>query len=208
MKLHKTRLMKVAGITAVVLSAGLGMLAPAWGQSSPARGTAGMGAGNAALTKDIAAARVATAKYATNLAKAQADGYQILTMEVPGMGFHFVNPNISGFDIRKPPILVYEHTGANRWQLGALEWVFTSVPKTPPLPNATFGSFPAGCHYKDGTFVPEPTQADCPTTAPGTGAAFFFFHPKLITMHFWIWYPNPAGLFSSTNPLVAPFDGG
>src|SRR5262249_60259291 len=80
--------------------------------------------------------------------------------------------------------------------------------KTPPLPNATFGSFPAGCHYKDGTFVPEPTQADCPTTAPGTGAAFFFFHPKLITMHFWIWYPNPAGLFSSTNPLVAPFDGG
>jgi hypothetical protein len=24
----------------------------------------------------------------------------------------------------------------------------------------------------------------------------------------WIWYPNPAGLYSSTNPLVAPFNGG
>jgi hypothetical protein len=29
-----------------------------------------------------------------------------------------------------------------------LEWVFTSEPKTPPLPNATFGFFPAACHYK------------------------------------------------------------
>jgi hypothetical protein len=81
--MHKTRLMNVAGITAVVLSAALGLLAPAWGQSSPATSTARMGSGNAALTKDIAVARVATAKYATNLAKAQADGYQILTMEMP-----------------------------------------------------------------------------------------------------------------------------
>ena len=126
------------------------------------------------------------------------------------MGFHFVNPNISGaFDVTKPPILVYEHTGpGDQWQLGALEWVFTSIPKNPPLPNATFGFFPAACHYQDGTFVPEPRQADCPTTAPGTGAPFFFWHPKLYTMHFWIWYPNPAGLYSSMNPQVAPFNGG
>lgn len=123
-------------------------------------------------------------------------------------GFHFVNPNISGgFDVTKPPILVYEHTGG-KWQFGALEWVFTSIPKNPPLPNATFGFFPAACHYVDGAFVPEPSQADCPTTAPGTGAAFFFWHPKLYAMHFWIWYPNPAGLYSGMNPLVAPFNGG
>ena len=207
--MRKTRMVRLAGVTAVVLSAGLWVLVPAWGQSSSAKGMAGMsGTANAALTKDIAAARVATAKYATNLAAAQADGYQILTKEIPGMGFHFVNPNISGFDVTKPPILVYEHTGGNTWQLGALEWVFTSIPKNPPLPNATFGSFPAACHYVDGTFVPEPSQADCPTTAPGTGAAFFFWHPKLYTMHFWIWYPTPAGLYSGMNPLVAPFNGG
>jgi hypothetical protein len=24
----------------------------------------------------------------------------------------------------------------------------------------------------------------------------------------WVWYPNPAGLYSSTNPLVAPFNAG
>jgi hypothetical protein len=224
MKMQKTRMMRLAGVTAVVLSAGLWALVPAWGQSSQAKVMAGMGStgtvalakdmagmggtGNAALTKDIAAARVATAKYATNLAAAKADGYQILTKEIPGMGFHFVNmKNLSGFDLTKPQILVYEHTGS-KWQLGALEWVFTSSPKNPPLPNATFGTFPAACQYVDGTFVPEPSQADCPTTAPGTGAAFSFWHPLLYTMHFWIWYPNPAGLYSSMNPQVAPFNGG
>jgi hypothetical protein len=210
MNMRKTRMMRLAGVTAVVLSAGLWALVPAWGQSSSATGMAGMsGTGNAALTKDIAAARVATAKYATNLAAAQADGYTILTKEIPGMGFHFVNTkNLSAFDLTKPQILVYEHTGSNTWQLGALEWVFPSIPKNPPLPNATFGFFPAACHYVDGTFVPEPSQADCPTTAPGTGAAFFLWHPKLYTMHVWVWYPNPAGLYSSMNPQVAPFNGG
>jgi hypothetical protein len=201
--MQKKRMMRLAGVTALVLTAGLWALVPAWGQSSPAKGMAGMSTGNAALTKDIAAARVATAKYATNLAAAQADGCQILTKEIPGMGFHFINTNISGFDVTKPPILVYEHTGA-KWQLGALEWVFPSIPKTPPLPNATFGFFPAACHYKDGTFVTEPSQKDCPATAPETGAAFNLWHPKLYTMHFWIWYPNPAGLYSGMNPLVAP----
>jgi hypothetical protein len=180
--------------------AGMGGTGPGTG---PGTGT---GTGNTALTKDIAAAREATAKYANNLAAAQADGYKIITKMMPNMGYHFLNPGISGFDISKPPILVYEHTG-HRWQLGALEWVFTSIPKTPPLPNATFGFFPAGCHYNDGTFVPEPSQQDCPPTAPGSGASFFFWHPDLYTMHVWVWYPNPAGLYSSTNPLVAPFNG-
>jgi len=27
-------------------------------------------------------------------------------------------------------------------------------------------------------------------------------------MHVWLWYPNPAGLFSGTNPLVTPFNEG
>ena len=210
MKKQKMRLLRLSGITAVVLSAGLWVLIPAWGQTPSAKSMAGMGTGtgNSVLTKEIAQARMATAKYATNLAKAQADGYQIITKMMPNMGYHFLNPGISGFDVRKPPILVYEHTSKNTWQLGALEWVFTSIPKTPPLPNATFGFFPAGCHYNDGTFVPEPTQQDCPATAPGSGAPFFFFHPDLFTMHVWVWYPNPAGLYSSTNPLVAPFNGG
>jgi hypothetical protein len=205
----------LAGLTAAVLSAGLWVLIPAWGGQAPAAqkmagmaGMAGMGTGNGnlALTRDIAEAREATAKYATNLAKAKADGYRIITKMMPNMGFHFLNPSITGFDVRKPPILVYEHTAAG-WQLGALEWVFTSMPKTPPLPNATLGFFPAGCHYDDGTFIPEPAQKDCPKKAP-SGAKFFFWHPDLFTLHVWVWYPNPAGLYSSTNPLVTQFNGG
>jgi hypothetical protein len=174
--------------------------------ATPMRMAGGGGNGDSALTADIAKARVATAKYSTNLAKAKADGYMIITKMMPNMGFHFLNPKVTTFDVTKPDILVYEHAG-DRWQLGALEWVFTKMPKNPPLPNATFGSFPAACHYADGTFIPDSNQKTCPKKAPD-GAKFTFWHPELITMHFWVWYPNPAGLYSSTNPLVTPFNKG
>ena len=162
---------------------------------------------NVKLVHQIAEARLATAKYATNLRRAKADGYGIITPMIPNMGIHFMNPNVQGFDVRKPPILVYEHHG-RQWQLGALEWVFPSMPTTPPLNNATFGFFPAACHYVDGTFVPQSDQSKCPKKSPQSGAAFNFWHPDLFTMHLWIWYPNPAGLYSGTNPLITPFNGG
>jgi hypothetical protein len=159
------------------------------------------------LTQQLATARLATAKYATSLARAKADGYQIITKMMPNMGFHFMNAKIAGFHIRKPQILVYEHTSPKTWQLGALEWVFPKMPASPPLPNATFGSFPAACHYADGTFIPDQRASTCAKKAPD-GAKFTFWHPDLVTMHVWVWYPNPAGLYSSTNPLVAPFNRG
>jgi hypothetical protein len=121
------------------------------------------------------------------------------------MGWHFLNPTIQGFDVTKPPILVYERHG-NTWQLGALEWVFTAKPSTPPLPGATYGSFGAACHYKDGTFVPAASQDACAKRSPESGAAFNFWHPDLVTLHVWLWYPNPAGLYNGTNPYVRPFN--
>ena len=60
---------------------------------------------------------------------------------------------MTGFNVRRPPILVYEHTPEG-WRLGALEWVFTSKPARAPFPGARYGTFPAACHYVDGTFVP------------------------------------------------------
>lgn len=159
------------------------------------------------LAGDVAAARAATAKYVMDLGRAKADGYRIITRMIPDMGWHFMNPSVSGFSVRRPPILVYERR-AGRWQLGALEWVFTSRPKRPPLPGARYGSFAAACHYADGTFVPAGAQSDCAPRSPDTGAAFTFWHPRLVTMHLWIWYPNPAGIFSSMNPLVRPFNDG
>ena len=157
------------------------------------------------LAAQLASARLATANYATSLHAAKADGYQIITPMIPNMGWHYLNPTIQGFDVTKPPILVYERHG-HRWQLGALEWVFTQTPASPPLPGASYGSFPAACHYRDGTFVPARVQELCATRSPQTGAKFNFWHPDLVTLHVWLWYPNPAGLYNGTNPYIRPFN--
>jgi hypothetical protein len=171
----------------------------------PAAGQMGGYGGGASLAGQLAKARVASAKYVTHLGRAKKAGYQQITPEMPGMGYHFLNPSIQGFNVKKPAILVYEHTG-HGWQLGALEWVFTSQPTTPPLPDATFGTFPAACHYVNGQFIPKSSQSACPATH--NGSKFSFWHPLLYTMHVWIWYPNPNGLYASTNPLVTPFNKG
>jgi hypothetical protein len=210
--MHAQRLVRsrrfVAVTAALAMACGtilaLGQRDSAQGAVPPAKTSATAGP---TLTAQLADARLATAKYATNLRAAKNDGYQIITQMIPNMGYHYLNPTITGFDVRKPAILVYEHHGDD-WQLGALEWVFTAMPKTPPLENATFGFFAAACHYVDGTFIFEMNANGCPSKSPTSGAKFNFWHPDLYTMHVWIWYPNPAGLYSGTNPLVTPFNKG
>ena len=159
------------------------------------------------LAQQVAVVRASTAKYVNGLAAAKAGGYQILTKMIPDMGYHFIDPSVKGFDLRRPPILVYEHEGT-AWRLGAVEWVFPSKPATPPIPGARYGTFGAACHYKDGTVVFADAQWKCAGTAPATGAAFNFWHGPLVTLHMWLWYANPSGLFSGMNPLVQPFDRG
>lgn len=156
------------------------------------------------LVRQLATARGATAKYVTDLGLAKKNGYQIITKMIPTMGYHYMNASIKGFDVRKPPILVYEHVGTT-WQLGALEWVFPGTPATPPLKGASYGSFPAACHYDDGTFTPQPSATACAATSPQSGSRLNFWHPALTTMHVWIWYPNPDGMYASMNPLVHAF---
>ena len=181
---------------------------PACDPGVPAHlGHARAGLGSDSLAASVAKGRLATAKYVSSLRTARADGYRIITRMIPGMGFHFMNARITGFDVSRPPILVYEKRG-QKWQLAAFEWVFPSKPKTPPLPGARYGSFGAACHFVDGTFVAAASEAACAKTAPGTGAAFGFWHPDLVTLHLWLWFPNPSGLFASMNPLVRPFNGG
>jgi hypothetical protein len=171
----------------------------AFASSAPAR--------SSSLAADLALARAATAKYANDLGRAKADGYIILTRMIPSMGYHYLNPKVKGFDIRKPPILVYQHRGSS-WQLGALEWVFPKMPAKEPVPGAKYGAFGAACHYVDGTFVFADAQAKCAATSPTTGAKFNFWHGPLVTMHIWLWYPNPSGIFSGTNPLATIYNQG
>lgn len=162
----------------------------------------------ARLALFLADARIATAKYATNLARAKRDGYTVtVTRHIPDMGWHFLNPKYAKFDVTKPAILVYVKRGS-RWQLVAFEWVFPERPAKPPLPGAKYGSFGAACHYKDGTFVFAATEADCARKSPESGAGFGFWHPDLVTLHVWLWYPNPDGIFAGMNPLMTPFNKG
>ncbi len=213
------RVVKLVALVAIATAAIVGTVTSASGRGLP--GNPSLHAGVRAdlklaahsappassLADQVAIARRATAKYQTNLGRAKADGYHIITRMIPNMGYHFLNPNVKSFDVRKPDILVYEHRGAE-WQLGALEWVFTSMPDKPPLPGAQYGVFGAACHYEDGTFVFADSQSVCASKSPQTGSGFSFWHPRLITMHFWVWYPNPSGIYMGTNPLVAPFNGG
>jgi hypothetical protein len=162
-----------------------------------------------ALSKDVVTklslARQATAKYATDLERAKADGYTIITPMIPNMGYHFLNPKIEGFDVTKPPILVYVRKG-DAWQLVAIEWVWPKKPSAPPLSGAQYGSFGAACHYKDGSFIEASAEAKCGKANAKTGAEFNFWHPPLVTFHIWIWYPNPSGVFGEFNPYLTPYN--
>jgi hypothetical protein len=184
-------------ITGVALSSG----SPMYTHAGAMKGKASHG-----LARKLARARVATAPFAFDLAKAKKQGYKQITPVMKNMGLHYLNPDITGFSVTKPQILVYSRRGG-KYQLGALEWVFPKKPKTAPLKGATYGSFPAACHYDDGTFVTASSQGDCAPKSAG-GSPFFFWHPDLVTMHVWLWYPNPDGLYASMNPFVAPFNRG
>ena len=153
----------------------------------------------------LSQARVATAKYATDVERAKADGYMLISPMIPNMGYHFLNPKVEGFDVTKPPILVYVRKG-DAWQLVAVEWAWPKRPATPPLKGARYGSFGAACHYKDGSFAEANAEAKCAKTNAKTGAEFTFWHPPLVTLHAWIWYPNPNGVFGEFNPMLTPFN--
>ena len=121
-------------------------------------------------------------------------------------GVPLPEPRHHEFDSAKPPILVYTRRDG-KYQLGALEWVFPKKPKKAPLKGAKYGSFPAACHYDDGTFSLRPRRMTARRPADA-GSPFFFWHPDLVTLHVWLWYSNPDGLYASMNPFVSPFNKG
>jgi hypothetical protein len=157
------------------------------------------------LAADVAAMRAGTAAYADDLDAALGDGFFMITQHMPDQGYHFLNPAVEGFDPSRPPILMYAKDG-DGWQLVGFEWVFPEQPAEPPLDGATYGSFPAACHYEDGLFVEAAGEGECGETNPDSGAAFTFWHPDLVTLHVWARLHNPAGLYHPTNPLMDPYN--
>ncbi|HLW60893.1 MAG TPA: hypothetical protein VKV57_13360 [bacterium] len=199
--MKRVPLVLTAVLLAGLLAAGPGLFR---GGNVHAAGTTNAPVASAVIA-ELAQARVATAKYASGIERAKADGYTIITPMIPNMGYHFLNPKISSFDVSKPPILVYVRKGED-WQLVAIEWVWPKRPAAAPLQGATYGSFGAACHYTDGSFIAAYAEATCVKRHPKTGAEFSFWHPPLVTFHVWIWYPNPNGLFGEYNPLLTPFN--
>ncbi|HET9294853.1 MAG TPA: hypothetical protein VFO06_11210 [Gemmatimonadales bacterium] len=99
-----------------------------------------------------------------------------------GMGVHFLNLNNVGptLDPTKPQVLIYEPVG-DKLKLVAAEWF---------MPAAIAGATPPSIFGKQ---LEGPMEGHEPIMPPE------FHHYDL---HVWLWKPNPAGVFSSTNPAV------
>ena len=67
--------------------------------------------------------------------------------------------------------------------------------------------FGAAATAASGTFVFARVQELCAKRSPRR-APITFWHPDLVTLHVWLWYPNPAGLYNGTNPYIQPFNHG
>jgi hypothetical protein len=99
-----------------------------------------------------------------------------------GMGVHFLNTSLVGpeVDPMKPQVLLYEQKG-DKLELAAAEWFV-------PLSTGVKA---------------RPTIFGHPFDGPMEG-----HHPLMPAMmhhydlHVWLWKPNPAGMFSPTNPAV------
>ena len=140
----------------------------------------------------------------TSLEPRESGRLQITHADDPGHGLPLPEPE--DHRVRrpnKPPILVYEqarHVAARRARVGVHPEAGDAA-----AAGAKYGSFPAAAT----TWTAPSSQASAGRLRedePESGAAFNFWHPDLVTLHVWIWYPNPDGLYASMNPLVRPFN--
>lgn len=180
------------GLFGLISGASLLLVATAWAEGDD-------------LSRALASVRQATRRF-LDPEQAQREGYRQVTPMIRQHGFHFLNPTITEFDLTKPQMLLYVREG-NTWQLVGVEYV-AATPKPPSLvPGAPWHRHEASCHYADGSEEGADAATLCPPTHPRTGAAFTAWHPPLWQLHVWAWYPNPSGLFATTNPWLAPYGG-
>ena len=120
----------------------------------------------------------ATAKY-QNINNAFGDSYVDIGLVMPNMGYHFLKAELITpvFDLRKPPILVYNKKDNGNFELVAVEY---AIPINPQSPNTP----PEG-------FTGNDDMWDFNTLNTGWW-----------TLHAWVWKNNPDGVFNMTNPLV------
>lgn len=122
--------------------------------------------------------RGASAKY-LNFDKAMKDGYADIHTFMSHMGYHYLKAaNLDDkFDIARPELLVYRQDKNGKMLLNAVEY---AVP---------FDDFPNGV----------------PKVFGFTGTSDKWEYNAMFnvwTLHAWVWYFNPDGVFAPYNPLV------
>ena len=136
------------------------------------------------LAAELALSRLATAKYATNLALAKKNGYGVITQMIPDMGWHFMNPKITTFDITKPPILVYGKRGSS-WQLVASSGSSRRSRPRRRCPARRTARSGRRATTRTGRSSSRRARSRARRRAPRAVRAFNFWHPDLVTMHVW-----------------------
>lgn len=161
------------------------------------------------LTKTAAMleqARRATEKY-RDVRVAEADGYNAIGPDVPGMGIHYIASKGSpGFDMEHPPILLYEKNPsvAGGYQLVGVSYLFSAVegadgqPQDPPFPKtlAQWHRHENLCVLADRSVRSHLNESEC--AAQGG----HFTAESQWMVHAWIWKDSPTGVFAPTNPNV------
>jgi len=156
--------------------------------------------------QQLAAARQATEKY-QDVRVAEAAGYRAIGPDVPGMGIHYVRQSDHRqFSITEPPILLYERDAAvpGGLRLVGVSYLFVAPsdasgqPVNPPFPKAlaSWHKHNNICVLPDNSTAVDLTESQC---AARDGR---FTAETSWMLHAWIWKDSPAGVFSSTNPLV------
>jgi hypothetical protein len=155
------------------------------------------------LAAAIARARIALAPFATNLEGARAAGYKMtITPMMPDMGYHYMNPDVKGFALRSSCTCAGERRRSSWPPSGCSPAGRPSRRCRAPgtalsVPPATTSTGPSR---------PRRTRRRARRRARTAERRSASGNPDLVTLHLWLWYPNPAGVFNSTNPLVSPFD--
>lgn len=151
-------------------------------------------------------ARQATAKY-QDVHVAEAEGYQPVGGDHPGMGVHFVltlEPN--GFDIEKPPILLYAKNGSapGGYILVGVGYLWNSAagPDGQPI-DSPFPKALAHWHRHDNICVlPHLENPHGLTESQCREQGGHYVAKSQWLIHAWIWKDNPAGVFSADNPAL------
>lgn len=131
---------------------------------------------SAATRSELARARRGTARY-HDISRAIEDGYADINVFIPNMGFHYLKSTIldAEFDPARPELLVYaQDLFEGRMRLVAVEYaVPTNLTSTAP---EGFTGDADEWHRQDNF--------------------------GLWTLHAWIWYRNPDGVFAELNHRI------